>query len=245
ADDSIRRVRPTLMATLFAATAFAAAGCSGGDGVSPADGGGGRGVPARMVRVTDGDTIVVTLRGRRERVRLVGIDTPEVAGPYTDEECFGPQASARTQALLAPGDPVRLVRDAAQPERDRHDRLLAYVLRPGEARSVNERLVAEGYARVYVVGRRFTLADRFDAAQRDARAARRGLWGACGTGTPPPPPAPAADRHPCPPGRPVKGNLPSGIYHLPGSRDYTATTPERCFATARDAERAGFRPPRG
>jgi micrococcal nuclease len=237
-------VGPTLIAAaVLAAASCAACGCGEG-GPAAERAGGAEGAAATLRRVTDGDTVVVAVRGTQERVRLVGIDTPEVSGPFTDEECFGPQASARTRALLAPGDPVRLVRDTTQDARDRNGRLLAYLYRPRETRSMNERLVAGGFARVYVVGRRFAQADRFEAAERAARAAGRGLWSACRRDAAPrpvPPPSSGA----CPPGRPVKGNLPSGIYHRPGDPDYAKTTPERCFATPADAERAGFRAARG
>ena len=230
-----------LSASIIAIAALASlAGCGS---TEPADAG-----TSSLVRVTDGDTLVVRRDGKKDRVRLVGIDTPEVRTSYTDEECFGPQASARMRQLVAPGDAVRLETDPTQNERDRTGRLLAYVYRAGETRSLNERMVAEGFARTYVFrGHPFVRTALFTDLERHARQAHRGMWGACAGQNPPPPaPAPArAGSRDCPPDRPVKGNLPSRIYHRPGDASYAKTRPERCFATPGDAERAGFRPPRG
>lgn len=240
------RVTPAIAALAIAAAATSV-GCSSGDGDATESGT----APsaARVVSVTDGDTIVVRLSGVEERVRLVGIDTPEVDGPFTDLECFGPEASRRMKALLAPGDLVRLAADPTQPARDRNDRLLAYVFRPPEATSLNARLVQEGFARVYTRGPTFQREDRFLGLQSDARRAKRGLWGACsGAETSQAPASTTATADPsrdCPADRPVKGNLPSGIYHRPGDPSYAATRPERCFAGEAEAEAAGFRAPRG
>lgn len=237
---------PLSAAIVTLAALAALTGCAparSGDDRAPDDAGTGR-----LVRVTDGDTLVVRRGGENDRVRLVGIDTPEVRGPYTREECFGPQASARMRALLAPGDAVRLETDPTQDTRDRTGRLLAYVYRSGDTRSLNEQMVLEGFARTYVFrGHPFVLAARFSDLERRARQARRGMWGACGgEAAPVPTPTPApGGRRDCPPDRPVKGNLPSRIYHRPGDASYAKTRPERCFATTDDAERAGFRPPRG
>src|SRR5438132_8306846 len=82
---------------------------------------------AAVERVVDGDTIIVHIGGRRERVRLIGIDTPESVKPNTPVQCFAIEASNRTKALLPPGTPVRLVADVEQ--RDKYKRLLAYVYR--------------------------------------------------------------------------------------------------------------------
>ena len=66
---------------------------------------------ATVVRVIDGDTIDVRIAGRDERVRLIGIDTPETVKPEAPVECYGPEASAFTKQLLPEGTPVRLERD--------------------------------------------------------------------------------------------------------------------------------------
>jgi micrococcal nuclease len=237
-------VNPALVPAAIVTVALAALSAGCGQDPSrvrePGDAG-----ESRVVRVTDGDTIVVRRGGTDDRVRLLGIDTPEVRGPFTDEECFGPEASRRMRMLAAPGTTVRLEIDPTQDERDRNGRLLAYVSLPGEPVSLNERMVADGYARKYVVGRPFLLAGRFGDREKAARQARRGLWGVCGTSPRPKPASTPGTGRDCPPDRPIKGNLPSRIYHRPGDPSYDETKPEECFATARDAETAGFRPPRG
>jgi micrococcal nuclease len=128
-----------------------------------------------VVRVTDGDTIVVAIGGREENVRLLGIDTPEV---HTDDgapECFGPDASAFTASLLPAGTTVRLERDVVG--RDDYGRLLAYVY-AGDV-LVNEVIVARGYATPLSIEPNTTFARRFADAARAAEAADLGLWSAC------------------------------------------------------------------
>jgi len=132
---------------------------------------------ATVERVVDGDTIVVHVSGRRERVRLVGIDTPESVKPNTPVQCFAVQASNRTKALLPPGTGVRLVRDVE--ERDRYRRLLAYVYRIRDGLFVNLALVREGYASPYTFPPNVAHTDEFVSAAAEARAGGRGLWSAC------------------------------------------------------------------
>jgi len=130
-----------------------------------------------VARVVDGDTVVVHLAGGDEPVRLVGIDTPETVKPHTPVQCFGPEASARTKALLPKGTAVRLERDVEG--RDRYGRLLAYVYRLPDGLFVNLSLAADGYARPLTITPNVAYADRFAAAVNDARRARRGLWASC------------------------------------------------------------------
>jgi micrococcal nuclease len=229
------------LALVVPAAAALAAGCGVSPSSPPPES------PATVQSVVDGDTIAVSIGGRRERVRLLGIDTPELHGATASARCFGPQAAARARSLLPHGTRVRLVADPSQDRRDRYGRLLAYVYAEGADTSVNERLVAEGDARVYVFDPRrpFRQAAAFRRAEAGARAADRGLWASCvgpGSGTSPAGPLPGgAD---CPSALPIKGNLPSRVFHAPGDRSYAATRPERCFATTADAARAGFRPAR-
>lgn len=127
-----------------------------------------------MTRVTDGDTLHVRYEGRDERVRLIGVDTPEVAWYGGHGECFGPQAARYTQARLN-GTSVRLEFDVAL--RDRYERLLAYVYLGNEL--FNLTLVRLGYATADPVRPDTRLAAVFSDAQADARTAGRGLWSAC------------------------------------------------------------------
>jgi len=144
---------------------------SGDDGPGP-----GEARTARVVRVVDGDTIKVAIGGRTDRVRYIGVDTPETVKPGTPVQCFGHEASARNAALVA-GQEVRLVPD--REARDRYGRLLAYVYRASDDLFVNAALVRDGYARTLTIPPNDRYATRLRKLQAEARADRRGLWKAC------------------------------------------------------------------
>jgi micrococcal nuclease len=143
-----------------------------GRGREPADAFG----EARVVDVVDGDTIRVSARGHIERVRYIGIDTPESVKPDTPVQCFAERASAANSALVA-GHRVRLVADAET--HDRYGRLLAYVYREPDGIFVNARLVRGGYARTLTIPPNTTHTRELARLARAARTARRGLWRAC------------------------------------------------------------------
>lgn len=133
---------------------------------------------ATVVHPVDGDTIVVDLGGHEESVRLIGIDTPESVARDRPVECFGPEAKARTAALLPEGTVVRLERDVEA--RDRYDRLLAYVIRDQDSVLVNLLLVEEGFAEAKAFPPNLAHQGELDQAEAHARAEGRGLWPACG-----------------------------------------------------------------
>ena len=137
---------------------------------------------ATVLDVSDGDTIVVRIAGQRETVRLIGIDTPETKDPDEPVQCFGPEATEATEALLPRGTPVRLER-YAEP-RDQYGRLLAYAYRT-DGTFVNLELAEQGLADVLSIAPNTTHAGELRAAVDAARAAGRGLWGVCtGFGVP-------------------------------------------------------------
>jgi micrococcal nuclease len=117
-----------------------------------------------VARVVDGDTF--SCRDGR-KVRLLGIDTPELGQGEP-----GRQAHAALRHLLPLGTTVRLERDVAS--RDRFGRELAYVWTG--ARMVNESLVRQGWAMLYTLPPNVKHAGRLERAQKEARAARAGLW---------------------------------------------------------------------
>jgi micrococcal nuclease len=124
----------------------------------------------------DGDTVIVD-RGRgNERLRYIGMDTPETVKPDTPVAFMGREASAANAALVA-GRTVVLERDVS--ETDQYDRLLRYVwLRDGDTwLLVNLELVRQGYAQVATYPPDVRWTDMFLEAQRVARAAGLGLWG--------------------------------------------------------------------
>ncbi len=167
-----------------AALALGVAGCASLAASGPLSAGAGPAADRVVEAVVDGDTIRVRGVGT---VRLIGIDTPETRHPERGEECFGPEASARTAELLPPGEPVRLTYD--EDPRDRYDRTLAYVERAADGLFVNGDLVRTGHARAREYPPNTARAVELGRLEREARSAGAGLWGACPR--PPDPPAPA------------------------------------------------------
>jgi micrococcal nuclease len=127
--------------------------------------------------VIDGDTVDVVIDGEEERVRLIGIDTPESRVDDGPPECFGPEAAAFTAELLPPGTDVRLERDVVA--RDDYGRLLAYVFRLDDDLFVNEAIVRQGYAAPLTIEPNDTFAAQFVAAASAAEDEDLGLWTAC------------------------------------------------------------------
>jgi micrococcal nuclease len=127
-----------------------------------------------ITRVVDGDTVEVELEGEREDVRLIGVDTPETVKPGTPVQCFGPRASGFSHRRLV-GRTVRLVFGAER--RDIYGRLLAYLYLG--RRFYNPILVRRGLARALTIPPNDRYAPLFEALQRRAALAGRGLWGAC------------------------------------------------------------------
>ncbi len=252
-----------------------AAGTAGANGAETGSSGGAEPNPHRtftatVVRVVDGDTLDVRIDGRTERVRLIGVDTPEV---YGQAEAYGAEASAFTKRRLD-GREVRLELDVE--ERDKYGRLLAYVWVGDEL--FNATLLREGYAQLMTVPPNVKYVDQFVALQREAREAGRGLWGladesAAGAGAGGGSAAGdsgtagggsttgggAAGGGTAAPGASsggvilpvngdcfglIKGNVSSSgelIYHVPGGQFYDRTYAEACFRTPEEAEAAGYR----
>ena len=124
-----------------------------------------------VTRVVDGDTIHVDVGGRVEKVRYIGVNTPEVHHPRKGEEPGGRAAAAVNRDLVS-GRRVRLELDAQA--RDRHGRLLAYVWVADTM--VNAELVRRGFAQVMTVPPNVRHQSLFLKLQREARDAGRGLW---------------------------------------------------------------------
>lgn len=128
----------------------------------------------KVTKVTDGDTIHIDMDGTDEKVRLIGINTPETVDPRTQVQCFGKEASERMKEL-AGGKIVRLEYDDSQSLRDTYGRLLAYVyLEDGEM--LNRKMVAEGYAYEYTYLAPYKYQSEFRDLQNIARVSGRGLW---------------------------------------------------------------------
>jgi micrococcal nuclease len=127
-----------------------------------------------VAEVIDGDTIKVEIDGKLEAIRLIGIDTPEITGPYREEGCFGQEASLKTKDLLN-GKKVSLISDSSVSDRDKYGRLLRYVFLP-DGEFINADLVKNGYAFNYAY-ENFQYLNYFNGLEKQAKESRLGLWG--------------------------------------------------------------------
>ncbi|MED0670579.1 thermonuclease family protein [Aneurinibacillus aneurinilyticus] len=130
-------------------------------------------IPAKIISVTDGDTMKVELNGKKETIRLLLVDTPEVKHPSKPVQPFGPEASAFAKQILKEGKEVQIEIDVS--ERDKYGRLLAYLWVDGKM--FNEMLLEKGLARVaYVYPPNIKYVDQFRAIQKKAQTAGIGIW---------------------------------------------------------------------
>jgi len=123
----------------------------------------------------DGDTILIEMNGVEEKVRFIGIDTPETHKENTPVQCYGPAAAAYTKNRIGTQH-IRLVADTLTTNRDRYDRLLRYVILEDDS-NLNQELVAKGYAFAYAFP--FAKSKDFNATMVQAQKAKVGLWGNC------------------------------------------------------------------
>ena len=134
---------------------------------------------ATIEYVVDGDTVDVLIDDQQERVRLIGIDTPEIAhrGQPEPSECFGDEATTFTKSLLPVGTSVHLERDVVA--RDDYGRLLGYIYRASDGVFVNYEIVRQGYAQPLTIPPNVAFSELIVQAARDAEADQAGLWNAC------------------------------------------------------------------
>lgn len=176
-----------------------------------------------VISVTDGDTIKVRVDGKEEKIRIIGIDSPEAT---TSTECFGTEASAKARELLTDGW-VQLETDPSQSNRDRYNRLLRFVWL-SDGRDFGRTMIDTGYAFEYTYSLPYTYQAAYQTAETTAKQDARGLWAAdsCNgqraipqpavTAAPAPapqstpPPAPAPAPAPTPPPAPTPQPTPTG-----------------------------------
>lgn len=134
-----------------------------------------------VVRIIDGDTIVVRENKTSTVVRLIGIDTPEKVHPTKETECFAEEASEYMRLLLE-GRSVYLENDPSQDQFDKYGRLLAYVYR-GDGLFINREMITRGYAYEYTFIVPYAFQSIFQVEEEEARQERRGMWasGVCDT----------------------------------------------------------------
>jgi micrococcal nuclease len=129
---------------------------------------------AQLVRVVDGDTIIVRINNEEERIRIIGIDTPESVQPNTPIECFGKEASGYTKELLKEISELNIETDPTQDTRDRNGRILAHVFVGGV--NLGETLVRGGYAYEYTYNDPYKYQSKYKEAQKYAKDNAIGLW---------------------------------------------------------------------
>lgn len=139
---------------------------------SPA-GGGGKGGPSsyhHVVRVYDGDTVGISVRGVEERIRLIGIDAPEMG-----MRPWGARSKGYLEDIIGEAEGRVLIEHDAE-ERDQYDRLLGYLHLP-DGRFVNEQMLKRGLAVLYTIPPNVKYVERLRAAQTAAREQKVGIWG--------------------------------------------------------------------
>ncbi len=204
-----------------------------------------------VVRVVDGDTIDVSIDSEVERIRLIGINTPETVDPRMPLECFGAEASNKAKELLT-GKKVSLESDPSQGERDKYDRLLRYVFIEGGI-NFNLLMIQTGFAYEYTYDLPYTYHAEFKEAQQQARERKIGLWGdmcqntstQSPSATAVPISAPVSGGNSCT----IKGNISSSdekIFHVVGCGSYSKTVideskGEKWFCSEQEALNAGWR----
>ncbi|MGB3784837.1 thermonuclease family protein [Priestia megaterium] len=205
------------------------------------------GEAATVERVVDGDTLKVKmLNGKRDRVRLLLVDTPETKHPKLGVQPFGPEASAYTKKRLE-GQEITLEFDVQ--ERDQYGRLLAYVWIDNEL--YNEELLAKGLARVAVFPPNTKYVDEFKKIQEQARKSEKGIWGIEnyaqeeGYNTDAVKNQSSSNQKDTQSAEScegkIKGNQNSKIYHVPTGAHYNQTMNNVIwFCTEKDAQEAGY-----
>jgi len=180
-------------------------------------------------RVVDGDTFETDIG---DKVRLIGVNTPETVKPNSPVEAYGKEASDYTKKRLT-GQTVYMFADVG--DKDKYGRLLRYVFIKGDEEMFNETLLREGYGNTMTIAPNVMFAEAFVNVEREARSRGKGLWGKDeGLQT-----AASSCKNPQ-----IKGNINSKkekIYHLPGGKSYKQTKAEMMFCTEDEALAAGFR----
>lgn len=131
---------------------------------------------ATLVKVVDGDTITVSINGKNETIRVIGIDTPEVVDPRKTVECFGKEASDFAKLTLQNNKTLFLESDPTQGERDKYKRLLRYVWIEDEKVDFGKLMIDRGYASEYTYSLPYKYQKEYKQTEKVARESKKGLW---------------------------------------------------------------------
>ena len=128
----------------------------------------------KVISITDGDTIKVSINGKTETIRFIGMDTPETKDPRKPVQCFGKEASSKMQSF-AQSKMVRLKSDNSQGDRDKYNRLLRYVYLE-DGRNIAYEMIRGGYAHEYTYNTPYEYQVQFKAAEKYVMNQGDGLW---------------------------------------------------------------------
>ena len=144
-------------------------------------------VKTTVARVIDGDTLEVNINGLIEKIRIIGINTPETVDPRKSVECFGMEASNTAKSILSVGREIELEADPTQQDRDQYNRLLRYVWFENGQSDFGEIMISRGFAYEYTYNTPYKYQEKYKQAQKTAESSKAGLWAdnAC-LNTPPP-----------------------------------------------------------
>jgi len=130
---------------------------------------------ATILKVVDGDTIHVMILGKKETVRIIGINTPETVDPRRPVECFGNEASDKAKQLLE-NQMVFLETDPTQGDKDKYQRLLRYVRYDNGTKDFGAEMISTGYAYEYTYNTPYKNQVSYKELQKRAEKDNRGLW---------------------------------------------------------------------
>lgn len=204
----------------------------------------------KVTRVVDGDTVDVQIGEKVERIRIIGIDTPEIVDPRKPVQCFGKESSDTAKKILE-GASVSLKPDTTQNDRDTYGRLLRYIALV-DGTDFGLMMIKQGFAHEYTYIIPYERQAEYKTAETDARTNKRGLWAdaACASFGATPVAANNNTNTNAPLAKTnclIKGNISTEkIYHLPGCGSYDKTVideskGERWFCTEPEATAAGWR----
>ncbi len=128
---------------------------------------------ATVERVVDGDTVEVTLKGAKTKVRLLQVNTPETVDPRREVQEYGKEASNFTKSVLTKGTKVRLRYDVER--EDKYGRLLAHIYLE-DGTWFNALLIRAGFAQLATYAPNVSASEYFKALERKARDEKVGLW---------------------------------------------------------------------